>query len=496
MGVQQVVDLNTPVLLLLAALLLFGGLANGNSGWKFLAAAWGANCAYLTLLERNPDPSLPDGLPALFEHLHFVLFVNSFVSAAFFAGALRMRQLKRTAAPIVWKTAVAWALSNGMALGIWQLHRVVPSEHLFPIAAAPQILFSAVSILMVALAFNTLDEARASLPLRLTLAYSLALYALIQLSYPAAAPAAIYPESNWRPFIQTMFWIALVAKAGHLVGIFAILYKQVHEDAQSRWARTYLEEINLIFGALSHEIEQPALAMRTVFQKLKKSVQNKEYSKVEPSIVQVEEHIGRLIRVATATGRITGEDVRNEFLNVNELCQDAVVSVKNELQDPPIRFALELSRVPALLGDGVRLEQAIINIVRNAAQAVLPLRSNGVVLVITRNLRRRAGQFIEVIVEDNGQGIPKNIQGKVMLPFYTTKKGGKGLGLFISRTFVLYSGGILELESPLDGDRSGTRIRIRLPVSAGRVTHLPPRTAEELETSGHNDGNSAQPTHS
>ena len=105
--------------------------------------------------------------------------------------------------------------------------------------------------------------------------------------------------------------------------------------------------------------------------------------------------------------------------------------------------------------DPDQLEQALINLVRNAVDATLEAERS----TVTLRWHTRAGQ-LHVLVEDEGPGLPDT--GNLFVPFYTTKQGGSGIGLVLSRQIAEGHGGTLELENR--AEVRGARARLVLPI--------------------------------
>jgi signal transduction histidine kinase len=105
-------------------------------------------------------------------------------------------------------------------------------------------------------------------------------------------------------------------------------------------------------------------------------------------------------------------------------------------------------------GDPDQLEQALINLLRNAADATLP--NTGPV----RTGWRRDASMVEIWVTDDGPGLSNT--ANLFVPFFTTKPGGSGIGLVLSRQIAEGHGGALTLENRPGGP--GCIARLRLPL--------------------------------
>jgi len=111
--------------------------------------------------------------------------------------------------------------------------------------------------------------------------------------------------------------------------------------------------------------------------------------------------------------------------------------------------------VPELQGDMEQLIQALLNVARNAAQAITGSgqEASGTILFRTRVLRQitigrqRYRLALELQVVDNGPGVPEDILERIFHPLVSGREGGSGIGLSLAQTYVQYHGGVIECES-------------------------------------------------
>ncbi|HEX5066411.1 MAG TPA: ATP-binding protein [Myxococcota bacterium] len=154
-------------------------------------------------------------------------------------------------------------------------------------------------------------------------------------------------------------------------------------------------------------------------------------------------------------------------LNIHRVLDD----VLDLLSMDPLGAGVKLTRefdpsIPEILGDFDRLVQVFLNLARNALQA---LDGEGRLLIETRTtLDHRLGSAsgprlpgVVVTVEDDGPGIPPELRAKVTTPFFTTRRGGTGLGLAVAGHWVARHGGTLRIG---DAPGGGTRVRVSLPL--------------------------------
>ena len=145
-------------------------------------------------------------------------------------------------------------------------------------------------------------------------------------------------------------------------------------------------------------------------------------------------------------------------VDVRTMIEDALTLARAEAAAKKVRISLEApDELPLLYGDRIQLQQVILNLVRNAIDA-LASRSDGAIGVVARRLDAPAG--VEISVADNGPGIDAALTGRLFEPLMTSKRDGLGLGLSICASIVQLHGGRIWLHS---GAAGATEFRLSLP---------------------------------
>ena len=155
------------------------------------------------------------------------------------------------------------------------------------------------------------------------------------------------------------------------------------------------------------------------------------------------------------------------FVDLNDVVNAALEMRRYQLQTDNVRISTDLSdKAPAVWGDELQLQQVVLNIVNNAAQAVTSWRGSGEIRIWTRPATLSGKAAARVIIEDNGPGIAPEHLRRVFDPFFTTKPTGEGTGLGMSISLRIISNheGLIWAESRLG---HGARFIIELPGAAG-----------------------------
>jgi polar amino acid transport system substrate-binding protein len=156
---------------------------------------------------------------------------------------------------------------------------------------------------------------------------------------------------------------------------------------------------------------------------------------------------------------------RREPFDLNSVVQAAMRLVETSIRKATDRCVTAYGDdLPQVLGNALRIEQVIVNLLINACQA-LPSHEHGIFLATSYN--EAAGQ-VRLTIRDEGTGIPPEFMNRLTDPFFTTKResGGTGLGLSISAGIVQEHGGSLSFDSP---PGCGTTATLTLSVQDGRL---------------------------
>lgn len=148
-------------------------------------------------------------------------------------------------------------------------------------------------------------------------------------------------------------------------------------------------------------------------------------------------------------------------LQVNEVVREVVRLVEAVARQQQVRISLDLQETPAVVGDRIQIAQVLLNLLQNALDALRDQQLTARSINVTTGIVGR--DSVQITVADNGPGITKGAAERIFERFYTTKSGGVGLGLAISRSIVEAHGGKLWFESR---DGQGTAFHVRLPLGA------------------------------
>jgi two-component system, NtrC family, nitrogen regulation sensor histidine kinase GlnL len=207
-----------------------------------------------------------------------------------------------------------------------------------------------------------------------------------------------------------------------------------------------MDASRLMVKQLAHEVKNPLGGLRGAAQLLAKELTNPALHEYTAVIIAEADRLVALVD-SMAGG---GGPPRKSILNIHELCEHVVKLIRAEA---PAGVQIDRDYDPSLPDgqfDRNQIVQALLNVVRNAMQAV---GQHGKLLVRTRvrsgvhigKVRHRLVAVIEV--EDNGPGVPPDLIKTLFLPLVTGRSNGSGLGLAVAQDLATRHGGIIEFTS-------------------------------------------------
>ncbi len=205
------------------------------------------------------------------------------------------------------------------------------------------------------------------------------------------------------------------------------------------------EANRLLVRSLAHEIKNPLGGIRGAAQLLDRELERPDLSEYTQVIMKEADRLQSLMERLLTPNRAP----QLLLVNIHEVLERARSVIHAEFPEVVIARDYDVS-LPLLKGDKEQLIQAVLNVVRNAAQA---LDERGCILLRTRLARqvtlarKHYRQALLVQVIDDGPGVPASIAEKIFYPLVSAREGGSGLGLTIAQTFVGQHGGVIQFES-------------------------------------------------
>jgi len=248
---------------------------------------------------------------------------------------------------------------------------------------------------------------------------------------------------------------------------------RVAAEQQARAARERLTQVARLATAgemaagVAHEINQPLTAITTYARACERYLALPVPDLVEASdalreIAAEGLRAGDIIRRLRQMVRLDAPDTRAR-LDVNGLLEELRSLLDSDARAHDVRLRFDMTRgLPPVTGNGLHLQQVVLNLVRNGFEALLSRPPGDRQLTISTVTDGEYG--LEIRIDDNGPGIDPGIADQLFEPFSTTKQTGTGLGLAMSRSIVQSHGGSITTR-PLQP--RGTRFAVRLPTAEG-----------------------------
>lgn len=240
--------------------------------------------------------------------------------------------------------------------------------------------------------------------------------------------------------------------------------ERVRQEESVRLGRQIAQlERQSTLGAMSysfaHELSQPLTAILMDTHAIKTSLQK--------DALNIEEIVGSVVEVESSANRTVQlvERIRNfirptqgqyELVDMKMLVRDVQLLLSHDIKTWAVRFEWDFDAADCLvMGDKVQLSQIVLNVYRNAIQAMSNEKVRKINVTLDRDEKR-----VVLRVHDSGPGLNESLRDQVGHPFVTTKDDGLGVGLSISKTIAEMHSGSLTITNAVGG---GAVVELNLP---------------------------------
>ncbi len=229
--------------------------------------------------------------------------------------------------------------------------------------------------------------------------------------------------------------------------------KSIQEISTSRF--------ETLMSGLAHELKNPLSGIRGAAQLLADETENIETIKCAEIITKEADRLKSLLDSLKQLEPFSEELL--EPLDIHDILMEIIYLESLSDTNKNIQYKQNYDiTLPPIQGDRNSLKQVFLNLIKNASQAI---EVKGKIEVSTRWItehKLKGQKAISVEIEDNGNGIARESLEKIFSPFYTTRKEGSGLGLFLAYQIIAKHGGAVLVESE---PGKGTVFKVYLPVS-------------------------------
>lgn len=249
--------------------------------------------------------------------------------------------------------------------------------------------------------------------------------------------------------LDTRIHIDAPDEFGRLASQFNAMTAAIKEHQEQLVQSEKLAGIGRLAAGVAHEINNPLGVILGYVRVLRKKAQGslaEDLEVIEDEAVRCQEIVDGLLALSRPASASGGP------VNLRELCDEVVARLREAGHFSEVSITVEGAGI--VEGQGPRLRQVVLNLVKNAAEAAGPGGTVGVQVAPTD------GGQVCLSVTDTGPGVPAESRERLFEPFFTTKPAGTGLGLAVSQAIAQAHGGSIELGAQ---EAKGATFTLRLP---------------------------------
>ncbi|MFC0186290.1 HAMP domain-containing protein [Pseudarcicella hirudinis] len=213
---------------------------------------------------------------------------------------------------------------------------------------------------------------------------------------------------------------------------YFVMIEELTVEILSAEKKAYSKVIRM----MAHEVNNSIGAVNSILDTTVELQEHREDIREALKIaIQRNDHLNHFMRNFADVVRLP--EVRREKIEINELLGNVVKLMQFKASRQDIQFRFDLSEMPVfILADPNQIEQVLINIIKNAIESLElnPVSEEKIILFST------SARLKQICIEDNGPGIPAEIEEQLFSPFFTSKKNGQGIGLTLIREILIKHG--------------------------------------------------------
>ena len=272
------------------------------------------------------------------------------------------------------------------------------------------------------------------------------------------------PETN-DPLPVKINAVEVTDERGETTAIVSIMHdpSEMRELERRRVEQQLFESeklaaIGRLAASIAHEVNNPLEAIKNSLYLLQTNKDEAANARFLEIASKETERVSHIIRQMLGFARRSGE---TEWVKVNQVLEETLVLVDKKLEQSGVSVTRDYDLdLPAVRARTDQLRQVFLNLVLNAQQAI---DGTGEIKVKTARLQQSLQPSITVQISDTGRGISQDDLARIFEPFFSTRKKGTGLGLWVSQDIVRQHGGRIEVTSI---QARGTTFNVILPVDS------------------------------
>ncbi len=266
--------------------------------------------------------------------------------------------------------------------------------------------------------------------------------------------------------IQASIGEIRVAGQRRFTGFFIDLTEKQQTEAQLQTLQLELQhasrvsDVGTLASSLAHELNQPLTAIANYLSTGRDILDDLKSENVHLLQEALNESVAESLRAGKIVRRlrefVSKGDIRMEVLSMADLVNDSKTLGLIDARVKGVEYSFDIRPdINHVLADKVQIQQVMINLIRNAIEAM----DDSPVKKLSVSAHTAPDNRVEFVVQDSGPGISPDVRDRLFAPFATTKSDGMGLGLSICKTIVEAHGGKLVFE---DAPEGGTIFRFSL----------------------------------